>query len=169
VRDGTARCRPEDLAPATCCVAGRRPGVLDRLVAAPGLRMVAPNRLPADAPHPRSTRVIHRVGDIGSRAGAAVVVGGLVLTWLGVGAATGFPPWWETVLYSTSASVSLVMLFAIHHTQARLANVTQRKLDELLRALPGADNRYIAAEDAVDAELDALVAGDAAAEPPSGS
>ena len=35
--------------------------------------------------------------------------------------------------------------------------MTQRKLDELVRAQPGADDRLIAAEAATDAELDDLI------------
>jgi len=48
------------------------------------------------------------------------------------------------------------MVFAIQHTQARQQSATQRKLDELLRAQPLADNRIIAVEEAPDAELEAL-------------
>jgi low affinity Fe/Cu permease len=77
--------------------------------------------------------------------------------WGVVGAATGFPHWWEVVLYSTTSTVTVVLLFAIQHTQHREQLVTQRKLDELLLAQPGADNALIAAESATDHELDDLV------------
>ena len=80
----------------------------------------------------------------------------VVAAWVVVGAVTGFPGWWETVLYSTAASVTVVMVFAIQHTQHREQMVTQRKLDELLRALPEADDQLIAAEGASDDELEAL-------------
>ena len=80
----------------------------------------------------------------------------VVAGWVVVGAVTGFPRWWETVLYSTAASVTVVMVFAIQHTQHREQMVTQRKLDELVRALPEADDQLIAAEGATDDELDAL-------------
>jgi len=40
--------------------------------------------------------------------------------------------------------------------QTRQQSATQRKLDELLRALPAADRRLIAVEEAPDAELEAL-------------
>ena len=60
------------------------------------------------------------------------------------------------MLYSVSTSITLVMVFAIQHTQARQQSATQRKLDELLRAQPLADNRIIAVEEAPDAELEAL-------------
>ena len=91
-----------------------------------------------------------------SHAGAGLAAAAFVAIWLVVGAWSGFPPWWETVLYSVSASVTLIMVFAIQHAQSRQQAATQRKLDELIRASSGADNRLIAAEDAPDEELQAL-------------
>ena len=79
-----------------------------------------------------------------------------LIAWVGFGIGTGFPPWWENVLYVTSSSVTVVMVFALQHTQARQQAVTQRKLDELLRAQPAADDRLIALESASDDELGAL-------------
>jgi low affinity Fe/Cu permease len=79
--------------------------------------------------------------------------------WAVVGIVTGFPSWWQITLYSTTSTVTVVMVFAIQHTQHREQLVTQRKLDELLRAQPGADDRVIAAEAATDAELDHLIDG----------
>ena len=75
-----------------------------------------------------------------------------------VGLVAGFPSWWQVVLYSTTSAVTVVMVFAIQHTRQREQLVIQRKLDELLRAQPSADDRMIAAEGATDAELDALMA-----------
>jgi low affinity Fe/Cu permease len=40
------------------------------------------------------------------------------------------------------------MLFVIQHLQARDRTVMQRKLDEILRSLPNADNRVIAVGEA---------------------
>jgi low affinity Fe/Cu permease len=116
-------------------------------------------RLGAD-PHrrhrTRASRVLHRLGDISSHAGAGLVAAAFVLVWVVVGIVWDFPHWWEMVLYSTSASVTLVMVFAIQHTQSRQQLATQRKLDELLRTQPAADDHLIAAEDAPDEELQAL-------------
>jgi low affinity Fe/Cu permease len=47
----------------------------------------------------------------------------------------------------------LAMVFVIQHTQARQQSATQRKLDEILRALPGADNALLSLEHASDDEL----------------
>ncbi len=46
------------------------------------------------------------------------------------------------------SSVTLVTLFAIQHTQGREQAATQRKLDELIRALPGADQSLMMLEEA---------------------
>lgn len=81
---------------------------------------------------------------------------GLVVGWGVVGAVTGFPAWWQTVLYSVTASVTFVMVFVIQHTQGRQIAATQRKLDELIRTTAPADNSLIAVEEAPDAELQAL-------------
>ena len=63
--------------------------------------------------------VLHRMGDVSSHAGAGLVVAGAVVSWVVVGAAIGSPDWWATVLYTLSASITLVMVFAIQHSQAR--------------------------------------------------
>ncbi len=76
--------------------------------------------------------------------------------WLVVGLVYTFPDWWETVLYSVTSAITLVMVFVIQHTQTRQQSATQRKLDELLRAMPTADDRLIAVEEAPDQELGAL-------------
>ena len=103
-----------------------------------------------------SSGALHRLGDWTSRAAAGLIAACVVVAWLVVGLLTSFPGWWETVIYSTASSVTMVMVFAIQHTQRREQMVTQRKLDELLRALPEADDHLIAAEGASDDELDAL-------------
>lgn len=102
-----------------------------------------------------SSRTLHRFGEVVAHAGAGLGAAAAVLVWLVVGVVTGFPDWWETVLYATSASVTLVMVFAIQHTQTRQESAIQRKLDELLRSEPGADNKLIAVEEAPDQELEA--------------
>ena len=63
---------------------------------------------------------------------------------------------WLTAFQSLAAAVTLVMVFALQHTQARQQAAVQRKLDELLRVQPGADQRLLHVESAHPAELDAL-------------
>ena len=118
---------------------------------------------PADSlfgsgPHrTRSSHLLHRLGDWSTKAVAGATVASLLGAWGVVGLVTGFPDWWQVALYSTSSAVTVVMVFAIQHTQRREQLVIQRKLDELVRSQPGADDRLIRAEAASDAELDDLM------------
>ncbi len=48
-------------------------------------------------------------------------------------------------------ALTLAMVFIIQHTQAREQITFHRKLDEILRALPHADNTLLALEDALAA------------------
>jgi len=103
-----------------------------------------------------SSRVLHRVDEVTSRSGAGLTAGLAVIAWALVGLVAGFPDWWETALYAASSSVTLVVVFAIQHSSTRQQLSMQRKLDELLRALPDADDRVIAVEEAADDELERL-------------
>ena len=103
-----------------------------------------------------TSRVLHRAGDAAAHSAAGMLAATFVLAWAVVGAATGFPDWWETVLYSVTASVTLVMVFVIHHTQERQTSAMQRKLDELIRTSAPADDALIAIEGTDDEYLHVL-------------
>lgn len=102
------------------------------------------------------SRWVHRIGVITTHSGATLCIAALLVAWVVLGGVLGFPGWWATTLYSASAAITLVMVFTIQHTQARSEIATQRKLDELLRSTPTADNRLIAAEESSDDEIAAI-------------
>lgn len=85
-----------------------------------------------------------------------MVAAAAVVVWAVVGALTGFPDWWQITLYSVGASVTLVMVFVIQHTQERQTSAMQRKLDELIRSSAAADSGLIAIEGTDDEYLHAL-------------
>jgi low affinity Fe/Cu permease len=103
-----------------------------------------------------SSRILHRIGRVSEHAAAGSIAAAAIVAWVLFGITSGFPSWWDNVLFVVSSSVTVVMVFALQHTQARQQAVTQRKLDELLRAQPTADDRLIALEGASDDELVAL-------------
>jgi low affinity Fe/Cu permease len=97
---------------------------------------------------PRNSRVLYRVEHYSSLPGVAlsIVVGLIVL--VAVGAALGFPTGWVAGFEVGASAVTLMMVFAIQHTQAREQAATQRKLDEILKALPEAADHLIMLEEA---------------------
>jgi low affinity Fe/Cu permease len=102
-----------------------------------------------------SSRVIHRAGAVLEEPGAGVTVAACILAWTITGAVTGFPDWWQIILYSVGSTVTVIMVFVIQHTQARQISSMQRKLDELLRS-SNANNQLIAVEQAPDQLLQSL-------------
>jgi low affinity Fe/Cu permease len=59
-----------------------------------------------------------------------------------------FPGHWVAAFEISVSSLTLIMVFAIQHTQGREQAATQRKLDELIRAMPGADESLMMLEEA---------------------
>lgn len=100
-----------------------------------------------------SSRLLHLVDRATSRAVTAFAVVVAVSIFLIVAAFAGFPASWLRVFYAIAASVTLVMVFVIQHTQSREQSATQMKLDELIRALPQADDHLVHIEAASDQEL----------------
>ena len=67
-----------------------------------------------------------------------------------LGASLGFPSGWTTGFEVATSILTLMMVLVIQHTQGREQAATQRKLDELLRASPGADRALIMLEEESD-------------------
>src|SRR3954447_2207902 len=59
-----------------------------------------------------------------------------------------------TALAAVVQVVTLILVFVVQHTQARDQRITQRKLDELLRASPHADDSMVMLEAGSDDDLD---------------
>jgi low affinity Fe/Cu permease len=91
---------------------------------------------------PVASRWLYRIDHHSSRPGASLVVVGLLLVLLVVGVALRFPSGWVITSEVGMSSTTLVMVFAIQHTQHREQAASQRKLDELLRALPGGTRTF---------------------------
>jgi low affinity Fe/Cu permease len=108
---------------------------------------------PADRSRSAGSRLLYRVDQWASRPATALVLLAGVMAWVLVSLAAGFPSRWETVFQTLMAALTLTMVFVIQHTQARQQAATQRKLDEILQALPGADNALLSLEHASDGEL----------------
>lgn len=108
---------------------------------------------PDAARHNPASQVLHVLDWLASKSWVALTVVVLDVTWVVFSARFEFPPRLETVFQTLVAAVTLAMVFVIQHTQARQQAVTQRKLDEILRALPDADNALVTLEKASDRTL----------------
>jgi low affinity Fe/Cu permease len=85
--------------------------------------------------------------------GVAVVV---VLIWATTGPIFHFSDTWQLVINTGTTIVTFLMVFLIQNTQNRDSVAMQVKLDELLRALKGAETAMADLEDLTEAELDAF-------------
>jgi low affinity Fe/Cu permease len=97
--------------------------------------------------------MLHSLGRWAANPTVALIIVSAAALWVLCSAIFGFPNRWATVFQSMVAALTVAMVFIIQHTQAREQAATQRKLDEILRALPGADNAMITLEEAPDKEL----------------
>jgi low affinity Fe/Cu permease len=94
------------------------------------------------------SRWLYRVDHYSSLPFVALGVAGVLVAAFIVGLVLRFPSGWIVAFESGTSAVTLAMVFVIQHTQSREQAATQRKLDELLRALPEARSGLIMLEEA---------------------
>jgi len=97
-----------------------------------------------------------RLNELSASSGATAAAAGVSTAFLLAALLLNGATLWLTSFEALAAAVTLVMVFALQHTQMRQQAAVQRKLDEILRVLPGADQRLLHLETAPQAELDAL-------------
>jgi low affinity Fe/Cu permease len=77
----------------------------------------------------------------------------LVLAWGAAGPLTGYSTVWLLIMNTLSSIVTLLMVFLIQNTQNREGIAIQAKLNELIRALEAAENKFIGIERLTQKEL----------------
>ena len=111
------------------------------------------------APHPTRTRgsqALHLLGRFAESTLASTVAAAVSAAFLVAALWAPRATPWLTAFQSLAAAITLVMVFALQHTQSRHQAALQRKLDEILRVLPAADPRLLRVEEATDDELTQL-------------
>ncbi len=101
----------------------------------------------------RRSQLLWAVDRWAGRPLTAVGVLAATALWVLLSVISGFPSRWEQIFQTLVAAITVIMVFVIQHTQARHQAATQRKLDEILRVLPDADNALLTLEHASDSEL----------------
>ncbi len=66
--------------------------------------------------------------------------------WLCAGPFMKFSANWQAILYTSSATITLVMVFLLVRTQTKDTLAIQMKLNEIIGALKGANNQLISIE-----------------------
>ena len=92
-----------------------------------------------------------------SGGGAAFCIAvALVFTWVITGPVFHFSDTWQLMMNTCSSIITLLMVFLIQNTLNRDSTALQIKLDELIRALEGAQNAMIGLENLDDEQLNRL-------------
>jgi low affinity Fe/Cu permease len=90
------------------------------------------------------------LGTPGALATATLVI----LIWAITGPIFGFSDTWQLVINTGTTIVTFLMVFVIQNAQNRDAKAVHIKLDELIRAVQGASNRYVVAENLTEEQQD---------------
>ena len=80
----------------------------------------------------------------------------LIAGWAVSGPVFGFSETWQLVINTVTTIITFLMVFVLQNTQERDGEAVQAKLDELIYAMKGADNRFVQAERLSDRELHEL-------------
>ena len=103
--------------------------------------------------HSTMSRLLTELDRVASRPLVAVIFVTADAVWIVTSVVLEFPAGLETTVLTLVAGLTFAMLFVIQHTQSRLQAATQRKLDEILKALPAANKAVLSIEKANDEEL----------------
>ena len=80
----------------------------------------------------------------------------VIVVWGVTGPIFHFSDTWQLVINTGTTIVTFLMVFLIQNTQNRESEAVQLKLDELLRATPGAHNAVLDIEELSEDELDEI-------------
>ena len=80
----------------------------------------------------------------------------LVIVWAATGPMFHFSDTWQLVINTGTTIVTFLMVFLIQNTQNREGSALQAKLDEIIRALEAAENRFIGLEQRDEDQITAV-------------
>ncbi len=80
----------------------------------------------------------------------------VIVGWAACGPIFGYSDTWQLIINTSTTIVTFLMVFLIQNTQNRDSTAIHVKLDELIRALDGAQNTLMNLDDLEDKDLQAI-------------
>lgn len=102
------------------------------------------------------SRFAHIVSHLAGRPMTFALAVLLIVVWAVSGPIFAFSETWQLVINTATTIITFLMVFVLQNTQNRDGEAVQAKLDELIFALNGADNRFVQSEKLSDSELHEL-------------
>lgn len=132
--------------------------------------MTLPRREPMlGTMHNAFNRAADRVNTALGSVSALILAVLVVVVWALTGPLFRFSDTWQLAINTGTTVITFWMVFVIQNSQNRASKAIQLKLDEVIRALEGAENRFIRLEAAPEIEMAereaemTVIAGEAAA------
>jgi low affinity Fe/Cu permease len=102
------------------------------------------------------TFIAARIAAFAGQPSAFVLATALIIIWGVTGPVFHYSDTWQLVVNTATTIVTFLMVFLIQNSQNRDAAAMQAKLDELIRAVDDARNRFIGIEHKTDHEIEKI-------------
>ena len=102
------------------------------------------------------TRFANHVSAWMGQPAAFVIAFSSILLWGATGPVFAFSDTWQLIVNTSTTIITFLMVFLIQNSQNRDAAAMQAKLDEVIRAIEGARNRFIGIEHLTEKEVEEI-------------
>jgi low affinity Fe/Cu permease len=93
------------------------------------------------------SRFASKTADLAGSHWAFLITFAFIVVWFLSGPVFGFSDTWQLIANTVTTLVTALMVFLIQNTQNRDSRAIHLKLDELIRATPGARNEFMEVEE----------------------